>query len=56
MLSADTDMQIRIHRLAKVDGHLHQLADTCLIQLRKRIVLKDLRVIVSIQELARIVT
>ena len=38
------------------DGHLHELADAVLIKLCERIVLKDLGVIVSVEELACIVT
>ncbi len=56
MLAADTNMQLRINRLTKFDSHLHQFADTCLIQLGEWIVLEDLGVIVSVQELACIIT
>ena len=48
MLSTDTYMKLRIYRLAKLDCHIHQLADTCLIQFCKRIVLEDLGILVSI--------
>ena len=43
-------------RLTKLDSHLHQLADTGLIQLSERIILEDLGVIVSVQELTCIIT
>ena len=56
MLAADTAVERRIYRLAEVDGHLHQLAYTLLIQLSKRILLVDLCIIVSIQELTGIIT
>ena len=56
VLAADTYMQRRIYRLAKLDSHFHQLAYAGLIQLGKRIVLEDLGVIVSVQELSCIVT
>ena len=35
----------------RLDSHLHQLANTGLIQLSERIILEDLGVIVSVQEL-----
>ena len=46
MLAADTDVQIRVSGLAKLDSHLHQLADTGLIQFCKRIILVDLSIVV----------
>ena len=51
MLTTDTNVQLRIYRLTKLDSHLHQLADTGLIQLSERIVLEDLGIIVSVQDL-----
>ena len=56
MLATDTYVQFRVNRLAEIDRHLHQFADTCLIQFCKRIVLEDLRIIVSIKELTSVVT
>ena len=56
MLAADTYVQVRVNRLAEFDCHLHQLANTCLIQFCERIVLKDLSVIVSVQELTSVIT
>ena len=56
VLTADTDVKLLIYRLTKFNGHLHQLADACLVKLRKRIVLEDLRVIVSVKKLTGIVT
>jgi len=44
VLAADTDVQLRIHCLAKLNGHFHQLAYAVLIQLRKGIVFKDFRI------------
>ena len=48
VLTTDTNMELRINRFSKFDSHLHQFANTSLIQFCKRIVLKDLGVIVSI--------
>ena len=56
MLAADTDVKFLIHRLSKLNGHLHQLTNACLVKFRERIVLEDLSVIVSVKELACIVT
>ena len=42
--------------LTEFDSHLHQLADADLIQLRERIVLVNLLVVVSVEELACVVT
>ena len=56
MLAADSDVKLRIHRFAQLDSHLHQLAYTNLIQFCERIVLEDLRIIVSVQELTSVVT
>ena len=41
--------------LPSVDRHLHQLADADLVELRERIVLEDLRVVVGAEELAGVV-
>ena len=49
-------MSLIFNRLTKLDSHLHQLADTVLIQLSERIILEDLGVIVSVQELTCIIT
>ena len=56
MLAADTDMQFRINRTTKVNGHLHQFADTLLIYLGKWITLINLGIIVSVQEFACIIS
>ena len=48
VLSTDTDMELRIYRLTKLDRCLHQLTDACLVKLCKRIVLKNLSIIVSV--------
>ena len=53
MLATDTYMHVRTYWLAKLDRHLHQLAHTGLIQFGKRIIFKNLGIIVSIQELDR---
>ena len=56
VLTADTAVELRVDGLAQRDGHLHKLAYAVLIKLCERIVLKDLGVIVSVEELACIVT
>ena len=56
VLTADTAVELRVDGLAERNGHLHELADAVLIKLCERIVLKDLGVIVSVEELACIVT
>ena len=56
MLATDTYMHVRTYWLAKLDRHLHQLAHTGLIQFGKRIIFKNLGIIVSIQELTCIIT
>ena len=56
VLAADAAMQGRVDTLAQLHSHLHQSANALLIQLRERIVLVDLGVIVGIQELTSVVT
>ena len=56
MFAANTDVELRIYGFAKPDRHLHELADAVLVKLCERIVLKDLCVIICIQELACVVT
>ena len=56
VLAADTHVHGGTDGLALGNSHLHQLADTVLVQLSEGIVLKDLGGVVSIQELASIVT
>ena len=55
MLAADTDVKLRIYRLTKLDSHFHKFAYTCLVKLCKWIVLVNLSIIVSVEELAGIV-
>ena len=56
VLTADTAVHGGTDFLTQRYGHIHQLTNTVLIQLRERIVLVDLGVLVSGQELAGIVT
>ena len=56
VLAADTYVELRVDGLAELDGHIHELAYAGLVELCERIVLKDLGVIVSGEELARVVT
>lgn len=56
MLAADTQMQVGVHAAAQLAGHIHQLADALLIQLGEGIILVDLLIIVSAEELACVVT
>ena len=55
MLAADAQMQVGVGGATQLAGHVHQLADTLLIQLGKGIVFVDLLIVVSAQELACIV-
>ena len=56
VLTADTVVQILAGSLCLGDSHLHQHTNTGLIQLSKGIVLEDHGIVVSVQELASIVT
>ena len=56
MLAADTNVELGINGLAELDSHFHELADTCLIELSEGIVLEDLGFILSVEELAGVVT
>ena len=56
VLAADTDVELGVNRLAELDSHLHELANANLVELCKRIVLEDLGVIVSVEELTSIVS
>ena len=55
VLAADADVELRIGFLAEADSHLHELAYADLVEFSERIVLEDLRVVVSAEELARVV-
>ena len=56
VFAADAQMQVGAGGTAQLGGHLHQLAHAHLIQLGEGIVLVDLLIIVSAQELAGVVT
>ena len=56
MLAADADVQLGVVCTAVLDGIAHQLANAGLIQLGEGIVLENLGIVVSIQELTGIVT
>lgn len=56
MLAADAKMNIRAGGAAKLGCHLYQFANTLLIESCKRVVLVNLLLIVSVQELTSIVT
>ena len=49
-------MEAWINRFSEFDSHLHELANTNLIQFCKWIVLEDLSIIVSIEELTSVIT
>ena len=55
VLAADAVVQLTAGGLGLGDGHLHQHADTGLVQLGEGSVLVDLACVVSIQELTGIV-
>lgn len=46
MLTTDTNMELRINRFSKFDSHLHQFANTNLIQFCEWIILINLSIIV----------
>ena len=48
MLSADSDMELRIRRSSEIDRHLHKLPYALLVELCEGIRLEDLRVIVGV--------
>ena len=56
VLAADSYMEVRICRLAKLQRQFHQFTHACLIQPCERIIFKNLGIIVSIQELPGVIT
>ena len=52
MLAANAHVHVGANRPAQFDGHLHQAAHAVAIQPRKRVVLKDLGVVICLEELA----
>ena len=56
MLAADAQLDVGAGLAAKIDSHLHQLANAVLIEPGKRIGLIDLRIIISIKELYSILS
>ena len=48
VLSADSDMELRIRRSSEIDRHLHKLPYALLVELCEGIRLEDLRVIVGV--------
>ena len=56
MLAADTKLDVRAGGLTELASHLNELAYADLVELCERIVLVDLLIIVSAEELARVVT
>lgn len=56
VFSADAKVHIGAGCLSEFDSHLHELADAVLVELGERIILIDLAVIVSAEELSGVVT
>ena len=56
VLATDTYMKVRVNRFSKFNGHFHKLANANLVEFCEWIVLKDLSVIVCIQELTSVIT
>ena len=52
VLTADTAVERRVHFLAELDSHLHQLAYAVLVELCERIALEDLLIVVAAEEFA----
>ena len=56
VLTADTNVEVLVNRTSKGNCHVHKLTNTGGIELSEGIVLEDLGVVVSVQELAGVVT
>ena len=56
MLTADTNMELVVYRLTEFDSCFHELANACLVKLSERIVLEDLSIIVSVEELTCVIS
>ena len=56
VLTADTAVELWINWLTKFKSHFHKLAYTVLVELSKWIVLVDLCIIVSIEELTSVIS
>ena len=56
MLTADTAVELWINWLTKFKSHFHKLAYAVLVELSKWIVLVDLCIIVSIEELTSVIS
>ena len=55
VLAADAEAQLRTGLAAQLRSHLHQFAYAVLVQVRERVALVDLVVVVIAEELARVV-
>ena len=55
VLTADTYVESGVNGLTESDSHVHQLANAGLVELSEGIVLEDLSVVVSAQELACVI-
>ena len=56
MFTANTDVHIRSYAAAELTSHIHELADTVLVELCKGIVFVDLGIVIGIKELTGVVT
>ena len=56
MFAADAELDVGTGLLAELDCNLHELADTVLVNACEGIALKDLLLVVIVEELACIVT
>ena len=56
VLTADTAVELWINWLTKLKSHFHELAYAVLVELSKWIVLVDLCIIVSIEELTSVIS
>ena len=56
VLTADTNMELVVYRLTEFDSCFHELANACLVKLSERIVLEDLSIIVSVEELTSVIS
>ena len=55
VFAADTNVEVGVNGSAEGDCHVHQLANTGLVQLSEGIVFEDLRIVVCVKELTSVV-
>ena len=56
MLATDTYVEVLVSGFTKLESHIHKLTNTILVESCERIVLEDLCIVVSVEELTCVVT